>query len=76
MMYAVKWEMQLIEAESPQEAAEKALSMIRDDYTICHVFTTRDEKNVCHTVDLDEIDEDQVLPLTLEEFNNELISVS
>lgn len=65
--YTVKWEIQL-SADTPQEAAQIAQDWIRDKYG-AHMFSTKDENGVCHTVDLDEPEDAQVLPLTLDQFH-------
>lgn len=60
--YHVQWEISL-PATDPQAAAEKALVWLRDDSSICHVFTTRDESGIRHSVDLDEVLDIQVSPI-------------
>lgn len=68
MTYKVKWEIEL-DADSPQAAAEKALVWIKNDYAICHTFTTKDQNDLCHSIDLDEDIDNQVYPLTLDQFH-------
>ena len=68
--YTVKWIINSISADSPLEAAQKALDWIKDEGQ-CHTFTTQDEETKkCHSVDLDEIPGDEVTELTEEEFKN------
>jgi len=53
MNYRVSWEMD-IEADSPREAAERALEIQRRPDSIATVFSVRDEAGESIEVDLDE----------------------
>ncbi len=68
MEYTVKWEIQL-QAGSPLDAAEIAIAWLRNKQYGAHIFSTMDEDGICHTVDLDEPEGEQVLPLTLDQFH-------
>ena len=52
MQYKVSWEID-IDAESPEEAAQKALAIQRDPESIATCFTVTDECGNREEVDLD-----------------------
>jgi hypothetical protein len=51
--YLVTWDID-IDADSPKEAAEKALVIQRDPESVATVFRIEDDDRNSHTVDLDE----------------------
>lgn len=57
MKYFVTWEID-IDAESPREAAQKALNMQRDETSLATCFKVFDDKGNEIAVDLSEPDED------------------
>lgn len=74
MKYIVKWEIEL-DADDPQEAAKTALAWLNDNEGGGHIFTTKDENDECHSVDLDEdCIADSVLPLTLDQFHEQTLN--
>jgi hypothetical protein len=54
MNYRVLWEIDIFDADSPREAAEKALEIQRKPDSIATVFTVRDETDESAAVDLDD----------------------
>lgn len=71
MEYLVRWEIEL-DAGSPLDAAKTAFNWMRETNAQClifHVIEHEPKKDGnAFSVDLAEIDEDAVLPLTIEEF--------
>ncbi len=49
--YSIKWEIE-IDAETPEEAARKALEIQRDPASLATVFDAYDEEGNCTRVDL------------------------
>jgi hypothetical protein len=61
--YKIAWEIQ-VNANSPLEAAKDAVTIMRDADNIAQQFYVQDEDtNEVVSVDLDEPDEDAVLPV-------------
>lgn len=58
MEYVVSWFID-IEADSPEEAARKALTIQRNCASWATVFTVREPSGIEHNVDLDHDDYDQ-----------------
>lgn len=56
MEYLVTWEME-IEADSPEDAARKALEVHRRPDSIATVFKVYDDKGIDHIIDLTALDE-------------------
>ena len=56
--YHVTWEIDL-DAESPREAAEKALHIHRNPESIATVFDVTDETGHTERIDLDEAEDDE-----------------
>jgi hypothetical protein len=56
--YHVNWEIEL-SADSPREAAAKALAIQRDPDSIATVFEVRDESGHTERIDLDQSDDDE-----------------
>jgi hypothetical protein len=56
MSYRVRWEID-IDADTPQEAAQKALAIQRDPQSIANVFDVFDESGQVERVDIQEMEE-------------------
>lgn len=69
--YVVRWSIDIFD-KSMREAKIQALEWVREPRgtSLCHMFELKNKKTrECFLVDLDEVWEDQLLPLTEKEFN-------
>lgn len=57
MYYHVNWEIDELWAESPEEAARKALAIVRDPKYMANVFVVTDEEGEMHHIDLEDQEE-------------------
>ncbi len=56
--YHINWEIDIY-AESHEDAARKALTIMRDNKSIASVFNVTDEDGTAEKIDLFEIDEEE-----------------
>lgn len=67
--FRVKWEIDIEDETNPLEAAKKALELMRGHDSTAVVFTMQDKNTKeCFSVDLDEPEGEEVLPLTESQF--------